>query len=464
MKRFLLLLFVALSSFADQDIRPIQYDKDTLLIKLYADSLTEAWAHANGLALLTDLGGSGIASIVMHGTNVVTPSSSLSGTTAHLYIPTNWLAKTTADGLYDPLGYAAGVSNLLSTLRDDHMSVSGRVTDVEAITNALGAGAFIGRHDTNGYLRAPNLTDGSLSVAFGQYADAAGDGVAIGLGANGATEGTALGQYAAALGYGVAVGASSSGTNNGTAVGRMAVANGVGNVAIGGDDSGTNSAYVPDGMTDTVEIGRGTAISNGFLHYRGHPIVDPNGVVVGASPYDDSWTNTISARESDPHYTTGGVTRITHEAHTNLTLALGAHGGETDPVYLSESNLYVRLSQYASDTQGLWNAIAAIPTNFFDSFRLPVDLVSEATVTVTRAKTLNTRLVLTNAATLTFNGTDWATTGVGRVAMELYTGGYSLTFDTNAIDGSGSLTLKTNQFNGLFFRKTVLTNRWEVRQ
>ena len=133
------------------------------------------------------------------------------------------------------------------------------------------------------------IADGSsYGVAVGQEAIGSSCGAAVGYSADG-TAGAAvgygsLGAYGAAVGtfscgsaYGAAVGVSASGYSYGVGIGAYAVGNGLGNVALGGGEEEGMIAAIPSGFTDTVELGRGTAVSNGWLHFHGHPIVDGNG-------------------------------------------------------------------------------------------------------------------------------------------------------------------------------------------
>jgi hypothetical protein len=133
------------------------------------------------------------------------------------------------------------------------------------------------------------LADGSsYGVAVGQESIGSFSGSAVGYSADG-TAGAAvgygsLGAYGAAVGtfscgsaYGAAIGVSASGYSYGVGIGSYSVGNGLGNVALGGGEEGGLIAAIPAGFTDTVELGRGTAVSNGWLHFRGHPVVDANG-------------------------------------------------------------------------------------------------------------------------------------------------------------------------------------------
>jgi len=121
----------------------------------------------------------------------------------------------------------------------------------------------------------------SCGVAVGYSADGTA-GAAIGYGALG-SYGAAVGSFSGGSAYGAAVGVSASGYSYGVGIGAYAVGNGLGNVALGGGEEGGLIATIPSGFTDTVELGRGTAVSNGWLHFHGHPVVDANGVIYPAA-------------------------------------------------------------------------------------------------------------------------------------------------------------------------------------
>ena len=129
-------------------------------------------------------------------------------------------------------------------------------------------------------------------AALGAFANADSVGCAIGYGADAVFYGVAIGNWAngaggIGIGYlvdgsldGIAMGTLADGSSWGTAIGQYAYAPGVGNVALGADDSSYNPAEVPDGWQDTVELGRGMAVLDGGLNFRGYGIVDENGSVV----------------------------------------------------------------------------------------------------------------------------------------------------------------------------------------
>ena len=106
----------------------------------------------------------------------------------------------------------------------------------------------------------------AFSTAVGNTSDGSSFGTAYGYNANGST-------------FGVAVGSSAFGSSYGVGVGVLSAGSGRGNVAIGymADAMGESQSF-----TNTTEIGTGTAVSNGWFHYRGIPIIDETGVLHGS--------------------------------------------------------------------------------------------------------------------------------------------------------------------------------------
>ncbi len=127
---------------------------------------------------------------------------------------------------------------------------------------------------------SPNAA-GSSGVAVGSESSAAGaSAVAVGYQAN------ASGQATVAIGYPAhAVGQYS------TSIGYQSIVTGNNSVALG------YLAVVPGGLTDTTEIGRGTATTDGWFHYRGIPVIDSLGKVMGSSI---SGTVAVASYLSDP--------------------------------------------------------------------------------------------------------------------------------------------------------------------
>lgn len=202
-------------------------------------------------------------------------------------------------------------------------------------TDAGSGGAAVG-WQANGFNSGAAfgvLADGAggQGAAFGRSANGNNSGAAVGYSAEGKSSGAALGWSAAGNYGGVAIGYSAKGSNYGAAIGYLAQAGGIGNVAMGGSDVTTNRAYVPPTMTDTVEIGRGTAVSNGWLHFRGHPIVSPDGVVVGAGGGSGTDTNALlTVTSGNTNWLTAyssartGTVNLTTRSTQALVLAEGA--------------------------------------------------------------------------------------------------------------------------------------------
>lgn len=86
------------------------------------------------------------------------------------------------------------------------------------------------------------------------------------------------------------------------------------------------------------------------------------------------------------------------------------------------------------------------------------------TCTVTFAKGPLLYVSTTNSITLTFDNANFPTNGISRVGIELWCGTNSVAFDTTTITNSTSLTLSTNAWNSLFFRRVNNNSLWNVRQ
>ena len=172
----------------------------------------------------------------------------------------------------------------------------------------------------------------SFGAVVGQEANGSACGAAVGYSANGVTGaaigygsmgsyGVAVGSFSVGSANGAAVGVSASGYSSGVGIGANAVGNGLGNVAVGGGEEGGLTAVVPSGFIDTAEIGRGTAVSNGWFHFRGYPVVDGNGGINPAAIKGYVSTNDARYRAT----VTNGASP-TFQAVTANELALGAVG------------------------------------------------------------------------------------------------------------------------------------------
>lgn len=182
-------------------------------------------------------------------------------------------------------------------------------TAIGRSANGSGYGAVVGQE-----------ANGSACGAAVGYSSDGSAGAAVGYGALG-SYGAAVGSFSAGSANGAALGVSASGYSSGVGIGANSVGNGLGNVAVGGGEEGGLTAVVPAGYTDTAEIGRGTAVSNGWLHFRGHPVVDGNGGINPAAIKGYVATN-------DARYlatVTNGASP-TFQAVTANELALGTAG------------------------------------------------------------------------------------------------------------------------------------------
>jgi hypothetical protein len=244
-------------------------------------------------------------------------------------------------------GITAAQVGAIST---NHVLISSNDTAVGQGANGSTSGAALGNWANAGNYGTAvgRIANGSgYGVALGLYASGTNYGVAVGKDSLGSVYGIAVGTYAIGNNYGVAVGKDANGsfsgtalgsyangTNSGVAIGFTAVGAGRGNIALGGDSSWTKPAVVPNGWTDTAEIGRGTATLQGGLNFRGYGIVDSNGVVVAP----------IST--------------------TNLTVQGVISGNGSGLTNLSASQLVTgQLPVSVLPTNGSWNAGGLVLTN-----------------------------------------------------------------------------------------------------
>ncbi len=212
-------------------------------------------------------------------------------------------------GLTDiPLPYGYGVTTEGTALGFEATGTEDGST-VGRAANGSSFGAVLGA-EANG---------SSCGAAVGYSSDGSA-GAAIGYGAMG-SYGVAVGSFSVGSANGAAVGVSASGHTSGVGIGANAVGNGLGNVAVGGGEEGGLVAVVPPGFTDTVEIGRGTAVSNGWFHFRGHPVVDGNGGINPAAIKGYVSTNDARYRAT----VTNGASPSFQTVTAN-ELALGAAG------------------------------------------------------------------------------------------------------------------------------------------
>ena len=182
-------------------------------------------------------------------------------------------------------------------------------TAIGYTANGSSFGAVVGR-EANG---------SSCGAAVGYSCDGSA-GAAVGYSAMG-SYGVAIGSFSVGSANGAAVGVSASGYSSGVGIGANAVGNGLGNVAVGGGEEGGLTAVVPPGFIDTAEIGRGTAVSNGWFHFRGFPVVDGNGGINPAAIKGYVSTNDARYRATVTNGTSPNFQTVTANE-----LALGAAG------------------------------------------------------------------------------------------------------------------------------------------
>lgn len=114
-------------------------------------------------------------------------------------------------------------------------------------------------------------------------------------------------------------------------------------------------------------------------------------------------------------------------------------------------------TQVTEDVEALKNG-----TNPFQKFTATIEAV-DGTATVVYASGSLVRIYCTNDTTLAFDSTDYPTSGVSRVAVELWAGTNSIAFDSTTINTNDfKPTVSTNDWTSLFFRRSG-TNSWTGR-
>ncbi len=98
----------------------------------------------------------------------------------------------------------------------------------------------------------------------------------------------------------------------------------------------------------------------------------------------------------------------------------------------------------------------------FQKFTATIEAV-DGTATVSHASGSLVRIYCTNDTTLAFDSTGYPTSGVSRVAVELWAGTNSIAFDSTTINTNDfKPTVSTNDWTSLFFRRSG-TNSWTGR-
>ena len=212
----------------------------------------------------------------------------------------------------------ASITNGLAST--DYVSGQGYVT--ASITNGLGVYAYRSKLNYGDVTNQPALAGvpnawpqsaitGTVTWVTADYVSGQGyvsanvSDITIGNSANGANNGVGLGYGARGNNYGVAVGYDAVGNASGVGVGFNAY--GPSGVAVGynaiGDATGVAvgfCAYGPSGVAvgyyassgglqNTAEIGTGNAISNGWFHYRGNPVLSGDGTTLQLNATNATW-------------------------------------------------------------------------------------------------------------------------------------------------------------------------------
>jgi hypothetical protein len=208
---------------------------------------------------------------------------------------------------------------------------------------------------------------------------------------------------------------------------------------------------------------------------------------------------------------TGKVSHVEHDAHTNLSLASGAHGGESDPVWAAASNLYATGTPVYVESDPVWSGVsgsvvyaddsdytnavalsgsalqpgadgtstnlsgynndAGFLTNIdlppYQAFTTNLVIGDGGTATVTYACGGLVSIEQTNSFTLTFDRSSYEeyTNGVNRVGVEIYVDtNFDILFDGDTINTNDfEVDASSDGWLSLFFRRTG-TNLWEGRQ
>lgn len=169
-----------------------------------------------------------------------------------------------------------------------------------------------------------------VAIGWSAYSD---HGVAFGYNTNAVAFGVAIGVVASAVDFSVAIGPYTNTGDNGVAIGRFAACFGVGNVAIGGDNTATLISSVGNGFTDTVQLGRGSATVNGGLHFRGFNVLGSLGFVNTARLGTGTANATTFLRGDNTWATTGTVT------NASIVTANGVSGTVANPTTTPEITL-----------------------------------------------------------------------------------------------------------------------------
>ena len=368
-------------------------------------------------------------------------------------------------GAYSSAGIAIG--------HDAHTTQSGV---------SIGSGAS---GDHTGVAIGQNTYAEWTGVAVGDAANGGNDGAAVGKSANANNYGAAIGEDATALASGAAVGnaaiANTNGaavgawawaTNMGVAVGSYSRAPGPGNVAVGGGDGGTYaSAVVPSGFSNTVQMGVGTATSNGWFHYRTKPVIDPTGGVHVTSL--ESYSNRIWGA------TNGWICNTNFIPAYSNAVDLGSTNSPWRDLYLGGHSIYMMGSNVLSYTNGQLVSPAPIVSQTGTNAPIayltaqpsytPYLVAYALTNTIDIANGNYQYYAPTNTTTLLMPA--GVTNQMYSLRIDVEPGTKSFTLGTNNVlfttndvlgVGASTITIRTNAVTPLLFDKAFNSVNWRV--
>jgi hypothetical protein len=235
---------------------------------------------------------------------------------------------------------------------------------------------------------------------------------------------------------------------------------------------GTNLQTLLDGKLGTDDQRVVNALTNGGVTINGIPLGNGTNLTItgGSGGGGGGLSNvvingvggTISGSESNK-ITSFTLNAAGIGAASNTPAGIAAAGGQTNGQILAASQYPLALTNAAAfDAAGTaaaaTNPIPAQITAAIDSpyqAYTSVGSVIAGTCTVTYASGSLVRLTATVSPTvLTFDNTNFPTSGVSRVAVELWAGTNSITFPTSRITNSVAPTISTNDWTSLIFRRS----------
>lgn len=149
--------------------------------------------------------------------------------------------------------------------------------------------------------------------------------------------------------------------------------------------------------------------------------------------------------------TTNAITIATNDCYIVMTNALT---GATNTLWIATTNAI------ALSTNPIPAQITAAIDSPYQAYT-SVGTVANGTCTVTYASGSLVRLTATGSPTvLTFDNTNFPTSGVSRVAVELWAGTNSITFPTARITNSTAPTISTTDWTSLIFRRSANKSVW----